>query len=85
MGIPDFLLFVDTFGSERGQDSYESKYDLNVDGEIGIPDFLIFIDSFGKVVNRAPVFTSEPPVTLSVDENTPSGQTIGDPILATDG
>ena len=64
--IPDFLLFVDVFGSQRGQDTYEAKYDLNVDGEIGIPDFLIFIDSFGKVVNRAPVFTSEPPVTRSV-------------------
>ena len=84
VGIPDFLLFVDVFGSRRGQDTYEAKYDLNVDGEIGIPDFLIFIDSFGKVVNRAPVFTSEPPVTLSVDENTPSGQAIGDPISATD-
>ena len=84
VGIPDFLLFVDAFGSRRGQDTYEAKYDLNVDGEIGIPDFLIFIDSFGKVVNRAPVFTSEPPVTRSVDENTPSGQAIGDPISATD-
>ena len=84
VGIPDFLLFVDVFGSQRGQDSYEAKYDLNVDGEIGIPDFLIFIDSFGKVVNRAPVFTSEPPVTRSVPENTPSGQVIGDPITASD-
>ena len=85
VGIPDFLLFVDVFGSGRGQDSYESKYDLNVDGEIGIPDFLIFIDSFGKVVNRAPVFTSEFSAMLSVPENTPSGQAIGEPISATDG
>ena len=85
VGIPDFLLFVDVFGSERGQEAYEAKYDLDVDGEIGIPDFLIFIDSFGKVVNRAPVFTSESSVILSLNENTPSGQTIGDPILATDG
>ncbi len=85
VGIPDFLLFVDAFGSRKGQEAYEAKYDLDVNGEIGIPDFLIFVDSFGKVVNRAPVFTSEPPVTRSVDENTPSGQPIGDPILATDG
>ena len=85
VGIPDFLLFVNVFGSQRGQDSYESKYDLNVDGEIGIPDFLIFIDSFGKVVNHAPVFTSESSVMLSLNENTPSGQPIGDPISATDG
>ncbi len=66
VGIPDFLIFVDVFGSRRGQDSYEAKYDLDVDGEIGIPDFLIFIDSFGKVVNRAPVFTSESSVMLSI-------------------
>ena len=85
VGIPDFLLFVDAFGSRRGQDTYEAKYDLNVDGEIGIPDFLIFIDSFGKVVNHAPVFTSESSVMLSLNENTPSGQPIGDPISATDG
>ena len=85
VGIPDFLLFVDVFGSRTDQEEYESKYDLNVDGEIGIPDFLIFVDSFGKVVNRAPVFTSELPVMRFVDENTPSGQSIGDPISATDG
>ena len=84
VGIPDFLLFVDVFGSRRGQAQYDAKYDLNVDGEIGIPDFLIFIDRFGQVVNRAPVFTIEPPVMRSVDENIPSGQPIGEPVSATD-
>ena len=90
--IPDFLLFVDTFGSRKGQEKYESKYDLDINNEIGIPDFLIFVDSFGKVLNRTPVFTVASDdttpmssVTLSVDENTPSGQPIGDPISATDG
>ena len=90
--IPDFLLFVDVFGTRRGQDSYESKYDLNVNGEIGIPDFLIFVDNFGKVLNRIPVFTVDSDgttpvssVTRSVAENTPPGQAIGDPISATDG
>ena len=82
--VPDFLLFVDMFGSHRGQDRYESKYDLDVDGEIGISDFLLFIDSFGKVVNRAPVFTSRSPVRLFVDENIPAGEPINGPISATD-
>ena len=85
IGIPDFLLFVDVFGSKEGQEQYEAKYDLDGNGEIGIPDFLAFVDSFGKEVNRVPVFASTPPVTRSVDENTPSGQPIGDPISATDG
>ena len=48
--IPDFLLFVDVFGSKEGQERYEAKYDLDENGEIGIPDFLIFVDSFGKEV-----------------------------------
>ena len=83
--IPDFLLFVGVFGSKEGQERYEAKYDLDSNGEIGIPDFLTFVDSFGQTVNRVPVFTSEPPVTRSVAENTPPGQPIGDPIVATDG
>ena len=82
--ISDFLLFVDAFGSKEGQELYDAKYDLDGNEEIGVGDFLIFVDSFGKEVNRVPVFTSEPPVMRFVDENTPSGQPIGDPISATD-
>ena len=55
------MLFVDVFGSRIGQDTYESKYDLNVDGEIAIADFQIFLARFGDEVNRVPVFASEPP------------------------
>ena len=50
--IPDFLLFVDVFGSKEGEEKYDAKYDLDGDGEIGIPDFLIFVDNFGKAVTR---------------------------------
>ena len=50
VGIPDFLLFVDRFGSMRGDEKYEAKYDLDGDGMIGIPDFLIFVDNFGKEI-----------------------------------
>ncbi len=81
--IPDFLLFVDVFGLKVGQERYETKYDLNGNDEIGIPDFLIFVDHFGKMVSQVPVFTSEPPVMRFVEENTPPGQPIGDPISAT--
>ena len=90
--VSDFLFFVDLFGSKEGEERYDAQYDLDGDGEIGIGDFLIFVDSFGKAansvpeaVNSVPIFTSEPPVTRSVDENTPSGQPIGEPISATDG
>ena len=50
VGIPDFLLFVEQFGSSRGDGTYQAKYDLDGNGVIGIPDFLLFVDSFGKEV-----------------------------------
>ena len=81
--IPDFLLFVDVFGLKVGQEEYEAKYDLDGNEVIGIPDFLIFVDNFGKEVIQVPVFTSEPPVLRFLEENTPSGQPIGEPISAT--
>ena len=52
--IPDFLLFVDAFGSQEGREKYDTKYDLDGNGEIGIPDFLIFVDNFGKAVKHLP-------------------------------
>ena len=48
VGIPDFLEFVNHFGTSRGDAGYDAKYDLDSNGAIGIPDFLIFVDSFGK-------------------------------------
>ena len=81
--IPDFLLFVDVFGLKEGQEGYEARYSLDGNDEIGIPDFLIFVDHFGKVVRHVPVFTSAPPVMRFLEENTPPGQPIGDPISAT--
>ena len=43
IGIGDFLIFVDVFGSRQGDEKYEARYDLDGNGEIGISDFLIFI------------------------------------------
>ena len=50
VGIPDFLQFVNHFGTSRGDAGYDAKYDLDNNGAIGIPDFLIFVDSFGSEV-----------------------------------
>ena len=47
VGIPDFLLFVNHFGTSRGDVGYDARYDLDGDGSIGIGDFLIFVDAFG--------------------------------------
>lgn len=48
--IPDFLLFIDAFGSQTGGAHYDEKFDLDGNGIIGIPDFLIFVDLFGQTV-----------------------------------
>ena len=55
IGIGDFLIFVDVFGSRQGDEKYEARYDLDGNGEIGISDFLVFIQDFGKDVPPSPV------------------------------
>ena len=53
VGIPDFLQFVNHFGTSRGGVGYNAKYDLDGNDTIGIPDFLSFVDNFGKEVDCA--------------------------------
>ncbi|MXY99253.1 hypothetical protein F4Y93_00895 [Candidatus Poribacteria bacterium] len=48
VGISDFLLFVEAFGSREGQTQYDEKYDLDGNGEIGVSDFLIFVNAYGE-------------------------------------
>ena len=50
VGITDFLLFVQAFGTHRGQENFDPKFDLDNDGTVGITDFLIFVNAFGKTV-----------------------------------
>ncbi|MCY3871880.1 MAG: hypothetical protein OXG87_20210 [Gemmatimonadetes bacterium] len=50
VGTSDFLLFVEVFGTQSGQENFDPKYDLDNNGTIDISDFLIFVDSFGKTV-----------------------------------
>ena len=48
--LPDFLLFVEHFGTSRGDETYEDRFDLDGDGAIEFSDFLIFASAFGKTV-----------------------------------
>ena len=61
--FPDLLLFVGVFRTKEGQEKYDSKYDLDENGEIGIPDFLILADNFGQTV------TGEPPAVVLVENH----------------
>ena len=53
LDLPDFLLFVEHFGTSRGDEKYEDRFDLNGDGAIAFSDFLIFASNFGKTVPQA--------------------------------
>ena len=50
--IPDFLQFVNAFGSQTGDANFNAKYDLDGSGTIDIPDFLAFVDVFGQTVKK---------------------------------
>ena len=56
--IPDFLQFVDAYGSQTGDANYDAKFDLDGNGVIGIPDFLIFVDLYGQTVPQV----NDPPI-----------------------
>ena len=75
VGIPDFLEFVNHFGTSRGDAGYDAKYDLDSNGAIGIPDFLIFVDSFGK-----PAPLAIPDANLRAAIETALGKASGAPI-----
>lgn len=48
VGIMDFLLFVQDFGTFCDMARFDSRKDFDRDGEIGIGDFLMFADRFGE-------------------------------------
>ena len=50
VGFPDFLAFVEHFGTSRGDGKYEAKYDLDGNGTVEFSDFLAFVNDFGKDV-----------------------------------
>lgn len=50
VGFSDFVLFAGVFGSNLGDEEYDSGYDLNSDGAIGFADFVIFAQNFGKEI-----------------------------------
>ena len=76
--MPDFLMFVESFGLRQGDEEYETRFDLDGDGTIGMGDFLIFVDSFGKEV-PSPV-VSIPDANLRTAIETALGKTSGAPI-----
>ena len=48
VGFRDFIQFAERFGTNRGDEGYDIRYDLDSDNSIGFSDFVIFAASFGK-------------------------------------
>ena len=48
IGVGDIVIFAGVFGSRRGDEKYDTTYDLSGDGEIGFSDLLILAENFGK-------------------------------------
>jgi len=44
----DFVLFVQHFGKQQGQDGYDSTYDLDSNGRVEFADFVAFVGDFNK-------------------------------------
>ena len=59
VGLDDFFLFGDAFGSSTGDPAFNVKFDIAgpanspPDGDVGFDDFFKFGDDFGKVVDNA--------------------------------
>ena len=59
VGLDDFFVFGDAFGSSTGDAAFDTKFDIAgpgntpPDGEVGFDDFFKFGDDFGKVVANA--------------------------------
>ena len=48
VNFADFVRFVGKYGTRRGEDGHDARYDLNGDGAVGLDDFLIFEAAFGS-------------------------------------
>ncbi len=48
VGLSDFVLFLDAFGTTTSSADWDPTFDLDNDGAIGLSDFVIFLDNFGR-------------------------------------
>ncbi len=48
VGLADFVLFLDAFGSSLGGTAFDEKFDLDGDDKVELSDFVVFLDHFGE-------------------------------------
>ena len=76
VNIADLVLFVDFYGTKRGDGKYEAKYDLDSDGEIGISDLRVFVNDFLEPV---PLPSGSPDLIVESPSVSNSTLTVGQP------
>ena len=54
VGFPDFIAFASQFGTQRGDATFDARFDLDGDGETGFSDFIAFASQFGTTVGPPP-------------------------------
>ena len=59
VGLSDFLLFVDVFGTSSGDANYNAKFDLDGNGEVGLPDFLVLADDEVSPTHKLTIYLSK--------------------------
>ena len=67
--IADFLLFIQSFGSSRGDAKYDAKYDLNGDGDVNMSDFVSFINAFNAPTDDTAVFIADANLRAVIEDS----------------
>ena len=76
LDFEDFIAFVASFGTQKGDRSYYPIMDLNDDGEINFSDFIGFAKSFGINFNEPKTPVTIEPNTLYQSQNNTSQITL---------
>lgn len=48
VGLADFVMFVNAYGSTSSAPDWDPAFDLDGNGSIGLGDFVIFVDNYGR-------------------------------------
>ncbi|MBT7586624.1 MAG: PKD domain-containing protein [Gemmatimonadetes bacterium] len=60
VGLDDFFMMAERFGSVQGEAGYDVEFDFNGDGEINFADFFTFVDLFGSSYRASRYSVSTP-------------------------
>ena len=74
VGLADFVLFMNAYGTTTASENWNSLFDLDEDGEVGLADFAVFVDNYGQgggVSKLVPAVCAQAWMTLSGNTEDP--------------